>query len=415
MTELANEAATQTPAPIPPHVPHDLVHNFTVFDNPEMQKCPYSTLSKLHDGPDIFWTPLSNRGGKVGGGSWIITRADDLAYVLSEPERFSSKGITGFSQLIGETWDMLPLEIDPPMHAKFRKVLSPLLFPKVVMAMSDGIVARANALIDEFADRDGCEFMESFGRPFPVSIFMQMMGLPAERMPTFLKWVNDLLHGETIPQRQAAALDIRAYLVELMADRRTNPRDDIASKIVNATVDDRPWTDNEILGAFYTFFVGGLDTVASSLGWFFRHLAEHPEQQQFLRENRSEIPNAVEELLRRYTITISTRVCVKDTEIKGVRIKAGDWVTIPYALGSLDPDKFDNPLDVDFTRKHPRHFSFASGPHFCLGAHLAMREMTAAIDTFFERIPPFHIKPGAPVELDTDVILGVSRLELEWG
>lgn len=415
MTELTDDLTAQVPAPIPPHVPSHLVRDFSVFDNDELSKCPYSAVSKLHDGPAIFWTPLSNRGGKVPGGSWVITKAEDIAYVLGQPETFSSKGLTGFSQLIGETWDMVPLESDPPMHAKYRSALAPLVYPKVVKAMSDGIVARAHAMIDDFSDKNYCEFVTSFGRPFPVSIFMQMMGLPSDRMPTFLKWVNDLLHGETIAQRQQAALDIRDYLLQLIADRRDNPQDDIATKIVDAKIDGRPYNHDELLGTFYTFFVGGLDTVASTLGWFFKHLAEHPDQQQYLRDNRSEIPKAVDEMLRRYSLQTSSRQCVKDTVIKGVEIRAGDWITLPYPAGGLDPAKFDNPMEVDFSRKNPRHFAFASGPHFCLGSHLAMRELTAALESWFDRIPLFRIKPGSPVEIDGDVVFGIDKLELEWG
>lgn len=409
-TSVSDELIDQVPS----HVPRDLIHPFSVFDNPDMQKCPYAAMSKLHEQPDIFWSPLSNRGGKEDGGSWVVTRADDIARILGDPLTFSSKSITGFSKLIGDSWDMLPLEVDPPSHTKYRNALSHFLYPKVVAAMAPGISRRAHDLIDQIADKNGCEFMSAFGKPFPVSIFMQLMGLPSDRMDIFLSWVKDLLHGDTIPQRQAAALEIKAYLLDLMNNRRNAPKDDLATKIVNAEIDGRLWNDDEVLGTFYTFFVGGMDSVAATLGWFFRHLAEHPEQQQFLRDNRSEIGHAAVELMRRYTITTSVRHCVRDTEINGVQIKAGDWLTIPYPLGSLDPSKFENPMEVDFSRKQPRHFSFASGPHFCMGSHLAMKELTVAMETWFDRIPPFRLKKDAKVEVYGDVALGVARLELEW-
>ncbi|WP_242127143.1 cytochrome P450 [Sphingobium sp. Sx8-8] len=394
----------------PDHVPPHLIRSFNIY-GPELEECPFTFVAKAHEGPDVFWAPDARL---TRDGTWIVTRAQDIRFVMSNPQIFSSKGQSGFSQLIGENWDMLPLEIDPPLHTAFRQILNPILYPRVVARMLEGVIQRANALIDDVADKDGCEFMSAFGTPFPISIFMQLMGLPEQWMPVFLIWEEDLLRGSTMARRVAAAKSIRLYLDTLAAERRANPRDDLASLVVTSKIEGRPWTDDEIIGALYLFFVGGLDTVASSLGWFFEYLATHPEQQQWLRENPSEIPHAVEELIRRFSVVTSSRQCTQDIELGGVTMKKGDWVSITHALGSLDPREFDNPMEVDFQRKGIRHFGFAFGPHFCIGSHLARRELAVALELWLSRIPQWRIREGSTVKRHGSGVFGISHLELAW-
>ncbi|WP_242124087.1 cytochrome P450 [Sphingobium sp. Sx8-8] len=398
---------------VPAHVPAHLVGSFDIHNAPEMAQDPFAFVSRLHAGPDIFWSTDTMRDG-TGDGCWVVTRGELMREILGDPSRFSSKGEAGFSKLIGEDWDMIPLEIDPPMHTAFREILNPILYPRVVARMTEGVVQRANDLIDQFADKDGCEFMSSFGTPFPISIFMQLMGLPQEWMSVFLVWEEDLLRGATPARRVAAAKAIRLYLDTLADERRANPKDDLASLVVTSKIDGRLWTDKEVIGALYLFFVGGLDTVASSLGWFFDFLARNPEKQQWLRDNPQEIPHAVEELVRRFSVVTSRRRCTRDLDFHGVQMKQGDWISLTYSAGSLDPSAFDNPLEVDFHRKGVRHFGFSFGPHFCIGTHLARREMAVALRLWLSRIPPFRIREGSQVARHGGGVFGISHLELAW-
>lgn len=408
-------AVTETAAavPVPAHVPPELVGSYAL-DSAEAGADPYLFATKVQAAsPDIFWTPDSDR---MHGGTWVVTRAEDMREILSSPHLFSSRNQSGFSALLlGEDWTMVPLEVDPPMHTKFRQLLNPILYPRVVSKMTEGVRQRADELIDQFANKSGCEFMTSFGTPFPISIFMQLMGLPSEHMSTFLVWEEDLLRGATFARRRAAAKSIRLYLDTLAEERRKNPKDDLASLVVTSKVDERPWMDSEVIGALFLFFVGGLDTVASSLGFIFEYLASHPEQQQWLRENTTEIPHAVEELLRRFSVVTVHRQVIQDTVFKGVTMKQGDWVSLTQAHGSLDPREFDNPLEVDFQRKGVRHFAFSFGPHFCIGSHLARREMAVALQQWLTRLPPFRVKEGSTPVRHAGGVFGVDRLELVWG
>ncbi len=400
---MSQEAAFQDTLQLPGHVSPDQVRAFDFSADPEMARCPFAAIARLSGESGAFWNPTLQRLG--GGGMWVLTSAEDTRFVLNRPDLFSSKGGAGFSALVGESWDLIPLELDPPAHTQFRQLLNPLLSPGAVGRMTPGVTSRAIELIEAVRGEGGCEFMAAFGRPFPVSIFMQLMGLPAEKTETFLDWEFDLLHAREIPTKIAAATAIRDYLLQLAAERRAAPVDDLTSFVVNAELDGRRLTDDEVMGILYLLFVGGLDTVASSLGFFFRHLAENPEQQRLLRANPAMIPRAVEELLRRFSVVTVHRRCNTDVDV---------GVAVVCALGSLDPAAFDKPLDVVLDRKDNRHFGFSYGPHFCLGSHLARRELVVALGEWLARVPTWRLKSGAPLEVHGGGVFGVEHLELEW-
>lgn len=393
----------------PTGLPQELVSDFDLYGSPELAKCPYSYTARLHEGPAVVWAPDSRCGG-----AWVVSRAADIRFVMSNPQIFSSRRAAGFSQLIGENWDLIPLELDPPEHTKFRKVMNPILTPAKVATMTAGVIARTVELIEAVRDKGGCEFMTAFGQPFPVSIFMQLMGLPAEQTGLFLQWEKDLLFAPDVAPKAAAAKQIRDYLVGLANERRANPTGDLTTYVVQAEVDGRPFSDDEVLGTLYLLFVGGLDTVASTLGFVFKHLAEDQEQQAWLRANPDRIDKAVEELIRRFTVVSTRRKVMHDVELGGVTIPQGDWVSVTFASGSIDPSEFACPLDVDLERKNVRHFGFGFGPHFCIGNHLARRELTVALREWLARVPQWRIRPGSEVVQHGGGVFGVDHLELEW-
>ncbi|MEM8936350.1 MAG: cytochrome P450 [Pseudomonadota bacterium] len=395
---------------IPDHVPTKLVRDFDPTYLPGMDKCPFSAVSKLHDDARVVWTGNSMRFG----GSWIITHAEDIRYVLSHPDLFSATGQTGFSRLLGEDWPLLPLEANPPEHTDYRKLLNPLLAPPAVAKLEPKIRQRASDLIDAFRNDGQCEFMSVFGRPYPVTIILELLGLPLDKMDQFLKWEFELLHSKDPATMAGAAKAIKEYLESLRTERQANPSDDIVSQVVNAEIDGRRLNDDETLGILYLFFVGGLDTVASSLGFIFRHLAENPDHQAFLRENPDRIPGAIEEYLRRFSVVTVYRQCREDTSIGGIAMKKGDWITIVTALGSLDAAEFKCPMDVDFGRKNIRHFGLSTGVHFCLGNHLARRELKIALEEWLARVPSWRLKDGELLDVHGGPVFGVEHMVLGW-
>jgi cytochrome P450 len=411
---MSAEITDEQRALILDHVPPELVRpaqTFGIGAQPANGKCPYDRLSDMHSGPRIVYTaPDPNM---FGAGAWLLTKAEDIRTVLQNPEIFSSKGIAGFSRLLGQNWDLIPLELDPPEHGKFRAIMNSIFAPAKVAAMEDGVRARAVAMIDAVASKGECEFVEAFGRPFPVSIFMQLMGLPDEHMQQLNEWEYGLLHSATIEERFAGAQGFLNYLRDLIEKRRREPANDLTTFAVQAQVDGRPLTDDEVMGICFLLVVAGLDTVAASLSLHFRHVAQNPDDQARLRADPSLIPSAVEEFLRRYAIVTTSRFLTQDAEVGGVRMKKGDRVTCSTILASLDPDEFEHPMDVDITRAPNRHVAFSYGPHRCIGSHLARRELVIALEEWLKRVPPFRVKGGfAPVA--PGGLLSVKELPLEW-
>src|SRR5690606_1698215 len=160
--------------------------------------------------------------------------------------------------------------------------------------LEEGVRQSAIDLIEKVRAKGECEFMADFGRPFPVGVFMRLMGLPLEEMATFLAWEDGLLHSRDLAERVSAARNINAYLLTLIAERRARPTGDLVSFVVQSRIDDKPIPDDRALGICYLFFVGGLDTVAATLGFTFRALAEQPKLQRQLADNPAIIPDAME-------------------------------------------------------------------------------------------------------------------------
>jgi cytochrome P450 len=255
--------------------------------------------------------------------------------------------------------------------------------------------------------------MQEFAFPFPVSVFLDLIDLPQERMSEFQSWEYALLH---VPDMKAVADAVRnvvGYLREVMAERRRNPGDDFISYGIKAEIDGRRFTDDELIGYCFNLFIGGLDTVSSNIILQFRHLAENPEHQARLRSEPAMIPAAVEEFLRAYAAVTTFRTCVKETEIRGITIKPGDKVAMSTTLANRDPLEFDAPDEVRLERQ-PAHISFAYGPHRCIGSHLARREMVIAMEEFLGAMPTFRLKPGIEIETHLGGIIQPNVLPLVW-
>jgi cytochrome P450 len=406
-----SEAARVETAGVPDHVPADRIIPYDLLRISSPADDPFSVMESLRARGRVLYTP-THFSSRVG--AWVLTHAEDIRNVLQNPQLFSSKGVSGFSKLLGEDWDMVPLEIDPPRHAQFRAILNPLMAPAKVAEMAAGIRASCVELIEAVRDQGGCDFMTAFARPFPVRIFLQLMGLPLDMFDSFLKWNNSLLFAASLEERVAAARSIKDYLVELIEIRRREPVGDFVSTAVRAEMGGKPLSENDILGICYLLFVGGLDTVAASLGFHFRHLARHSEQQDLLRREPGAIPEAVEELLRAHSVVMVSRFATADTELGGMSIKKGDCIAIYTCFASFDPAEAERPQSVEFSRSPNRHIAFSYGPHRCLGSHLARRELAIALEEWTRRVPKFRIPEGAAVNMHAGVVFGLDSLPLAW-
>lgn len=397
---------------IPDHIPEELIFPLDGESHPELKKNPFAVFADLHkEAPPIFFNPAAFQGA----GGWSISDGAIIKEVLQSPELFSSKNGTGFSFLLGQELDLIPLEIDPPEHMKYRIHFNKPLSPRSIAPREESVRSTAISLLEKFQSSGQCEFVEDFAIQFPVRIFMDLFGMPPEDFDRILDYENKLLHvSNTIETRSQAARDIYDYLVDLLAAKRANPGDDLASAVLGFTVDERDLTDKEILGMYFLLFVGGLDTVASSLGFAWRYLAANPQAQQQLRDNPDLIPGAIEEFFRLHSVVEVRRTVTQDVEFHGVQLKQGDFVNCITAVASLDSKEFENPMEADFERSPNRHCAFVFGPHRCMGSNLARLEMRVALEEWLNRVPEFSIEEGAEIDVNLGAVVSVARLPLVW-
>jgi cytochrome P450 len=399
-------------ASVPEHVPPHLVRDINPWvDLTAAGINAFARAATYHQlFPPIFWA--KNLGYLEG--CWVTRRAADMRKMLKDTDTFSSDGVVGFSRLIGEDWRLIPIEVDPPLHSQYRRLLAPLFTPKKAAAMTADMQALAAELLAKFAARGECDFNEDFATRFPILIFLGLMGYPSEDAATFARWSRTLIKSSDPVVAGMACKEIVGYFHARIAERRLNPGDDFTSFVLASEIDGRKLNPEEVLGMCVLIFLAGLDTVSSALGFQFLHLARHPEHQAQLRANPDLIPAAVEELLRSYSIVNSRRRVTKDTQFGDIFFRQGDYVMISPELANIDPEEVERPLEVDFERQDRGHLSFSSGPHRCLGSHLARRELAVALEQWLKVIPPFRLKDEEQIEVRAAAVFGVENLRLQW-
>ncbi|MEJ6011103.1 cytochrome P450 [Novosphingobium aquae] len=401
----------QFPEPtIPDHVPPALVRAFPYVFGMTTRDDPFSDwASAVHEGPDIFYAPHAYPGGTP---AWIVRRVEDLRKIYFDTDTFSSKDFSPFSKLIGDTWTNLPVEIDPPEHAKYRAFINPLFTPSAMTKLEGRIRNYAVEYIEAFRDKGACEFMADFAFEFPIKVFLELMDFPLSNTKQFLEWEYGLLHEMDMWKIADATRNVVGFLREQIEDRRKNPRGDIISYALSVEIEGRKLNDDELVGFAFNLFIGGLDTVSTNMGNQFVHLARNPQDQTYLKDNPKQIPHAIDEMMRAYAAVTTFRTCTRETEFGGVTMMPGDKVAVSTTLAGRDPQEFPEPGIIRFDR-NPRHVSFGFGPHMCVGMHLARREMRIAIEEFVGRIQNFSIKPGHEIEYHLGMIQPVS-LPLVW-
>src|SRR5690606_1344512 len=238
---MADDAAAVFP---PAHVPKELLIDLTQFEVTNDHVDPFDITRDVHATlPKVFYTPTRRSG--LYEGAWVVTRYEDIREVYQNDALYSTEGAAGFQTLLGETFRMIPLAIDPPEHGKYRIMLNPWFSPKAITEMEPRIRKTINDLIDTFADKGECDVAYDFGRLYPVRVFMDLMGFPAEKLEEFLQWEYALLHSrgdvEKMKWGMGSAL---AYLRGFIEEMKKNPQNNLTSHIVHGQVDGRPLTED---------------------------------------------------------------------------------------------------------------------------------------------------------------------------
>lgn len=371
---------------------------------------------ELRDTSGIWWVD------EPRGSYWMVLDRELVLAGLQDPETFSSVAIMPLDP--EPMFSMKPIMLDPPEHGKWRQLLASYFAPRRMPQLEQRVLALCTELLDELAGKGSCDFVSDFALRFPTTIFLEIVGLPADELDTFLEWEAKLLHPD-----EHGVLDLASQLDTIMlvmarfgqavADRRAHPdpdASDIVSHATHWTLDGEPVSDDDILQVCLLLFMAGLDTVASELSFAMHHLATHPQDRARLAADPEGVtPAAVEELLRVYPIPQLGRKVTRDVEFGGQQLRAGDMVLFSISAANRDPAACPHPSEVQLDREDPPpHYAFGAGPHRCLGSHLARQELLVALREWHVRIPDYRLGTSEPIREHRGAVHGLTHLPLAW-
>jgi cytochrome P450 len=330
-------------------------------------------------------------------GSWLLTSAEAVRFGHRHPEIFSSA--RAFDRL-GSPVPLIPIASDPPDHRRYRKVLDPMLAPRVINALEDDLRAQVRSLIAAFADRGSCDAVADLGRLYPTQVFLTLFGLPLDHRDQFIEWSETIIEASSpssdgmSAETVETALALFTYLQECVARKREDPGEDMLGRVLSLEGDDA-FSDDEVLGLCFLFILAGLDTVTAMIGFTLLHLAERPALRRQLRDDPSLIVPVIEEVLRlEQPAAMTPRVTTRDVEVLGHLIPEGSHVFLCLGTANRDAEKFPVPDDIDPAQADNGHWAFGGGIHRCLGSHLARRELRLVVEEFLAAIPDFELEFG---------------------
>jgi cytochrome P450 len=358
------------------------------------------------------------------GGFWLATSYDDISGVL----RRNNRGFVSFPNIpdgkiaFGQK-AQIPIELDGPVHAQYRRLLDPLFSLARVIAIEQQIRDIAVGLIDKFIGTGRCDVIPDFAFPFPGTVFLSIMGWPLEDAEKMNTWVDTFLHGvpggteeETLAARMEASQQSRAYIQAIVDERRAGPRDDITTIIVNAEIDGEKISDSDLSDLFVLLMMAGLDTVQSVIGQSMAYLATHQDRWQQMFATPEALDPAIEELLRWCSPAMPTRnVADDEVTVADMVLPRGERIFCPLNAANRDPKYFENPDEVRFDRQNPKpHVTFSLGAHRCIGLHLARKELRIAFEELHRRIPSFKLQDGCVPHEHMALTWGIENVKIEF-
>jgi cytochrome P450 len=336
------------------------------------------------------------RAGPVGDLGVTVLGYDECQTVLTHPDTFSS---SIYDQIMGPVMGRTLLELEGAEHRASRALVSPSFRTALLERWRSELVeVVVHELIDRFAPRGRAELAREFTFAFPVQVIARIMGLPRQDYVRFQRLSIELLNVVyDWDCGIAASASLKAYLTEILAERRRNPQDDLISTLAESEIDGARLTDDEIFAFLLLILPAGVETTYRASGNLLVALLTEPALLDALRADRGMLRGAFEEALRwEPPITTVVRRAVRDCELGGVAIPAGTNVSVSVAAANRDPTRYPDPDRFDPTRKNIAHLTFGGGPHLCLGMHLARMEGTVAINALLDRLPELRLDPSAP-------------------
>ncbi len=377
---------------------------------------------------------------KQGPGYWALTRHADVVEASRTPQVFSSEPTsTTIPDMPGYIARYLGsiINMDDPRHAKIRRIVSRAFTPRVLEKLETDIQATATRIVDDVLERGPGDFVTDVAARLPLTVICDMVGVPEPVRPMVFDRTNTLLgigdpeytagrdfRGEitrigalyVLVRVVTAAFELNHLAMKLARRRRRYPADDLMSALVTAEVDGERLTDKEIGSFFILLVVAGNETTRNAMSHGLKLLTDNPEQRALLAEDfEAHIPGAVEEIVRMATPVIQMRRTVtRDHVMNGHTYRTGEKVLLFYNSANRDAEVFENPDAFDITRSPNPHVGFGGpGPHFCLGANLARREITVMFRELFTRVPEIRAN-GRPDRLYSNFINGIKHLPFTY-
>jgi cytochrome P450 len=354
---------------------------------------PFPAYAWLRDNDPVHW--------HEAGDFWALSRHDDVTAVSRDPATYvSSRGVL----LVDRDRPILAaqsiLYLDPPTHVRYRRIVAPVFTGKAVLGVEQRIRALTRELFDG-VDADGeIDAVDALAAPLPLLVIAELLGVPASDRDRFRIWSDAAISAATelTDENMTLAVELLGYFNEALEDRRTHPRADLLTSLLDAQVDGERLTVEELLGFRMTLLVAGNETTRTGIAGGLLALHEHPEQRTALVDDPAAGTTAVEEILRWVTpVQLFARTAARDVELRGKTLREGDFVVLLYAAANRDEAAFGaTAAEFDVRRDVGSHLAFGTGEHFCLGASLARLEMRVFFEELLSRYPSYAVT--RPVE-----------------
>ncbi len=396
------------------------------FTDPDLclQRLPVAELAELRRIAPVWWN-AQPRGsaGFDDEGYWAVTKHADVLEVSRHSDVYSSEAKTAiirYNRPITE--DTLALQrliflnLDPPAHTKLRGIVSRGFTPRAINALRDALAERAERIVAAAVEDGTGDFVTDVACELPLQAIAELLGIPQEDRRKIFDWSNKLV-GSDDPEYEAEAMtagaELIGYSLMLATDRKACPRDDIVSKLVTAQVDGDHLNDDEFGYFMLRLAVAGNETTRNAISHGMAAFLDHPEQWEIYKEQRPE--TAVDEIVRWATpVTVFQRTALRDTELSGQQIKAGDRVGIFYRSANFDEEVFSDPERFDILRSPNPHLGFGgTGTHYCLGANLAKLEIGLMFNAIADAMPDIS-KAGEAERLRSGWLNGIKRLPVSY-
>ena len=359
-----------------------------------------------------------------GAGTWILSRHAEILEVSRNPDIFSSaQGITILDSPpeFNEYFQSM-IAMDDPRHARLRRIVSAGFTPRMLQKLEDSVQQVAADIVDNVCERGEVDFVVDVAAALPLKIVCDLMGVPESHYQEVFDCSNVILgagdpeyvpaDGDILSAIFNAGLTLQGIMEEVAESKRGMNSDDLTTALVNAELEDDKLTPADLASFFILLVVAGNETTRNAIGWGLKYLTDNPDQRQiWVNDFEKVAPTAVEEIVRLASpVTYMRRTATTDTILGGQEIKEGDKVCMFYLSANRDEDVFEDPYRFDVLRQPNNHVGFGGpGPHFCLGAHLARREITVMFRELFHRLPDIQAS-GEPDVLAASFIHGVKHL-----